>query len=814
MRKVLSFLVTVILFCFVSQGVAQESFLIKVSAFTTEEINLLSSSGVKAYAKTADYYLAEATSQNLDYLKSSGISYEILDNEPEYSLYYFVYAKPGEDISRYLDQIKEKATILEAKGEKVIIKGHPRRIEELTSFGLELRLIKKRALPLKPETQIPLIFRGKGIAYDPLIASIIQKVTTSELAGWDSSLSGEHPVTIGGNADTLLTRYTYTNKCDRTARYLKEQFESFGLTAWYDTFTIGPNVYYVMDIVSTPSGDTAWLGCLYSGVWKTTDAGNSWHNISGTDYYDLWALSAPTPDTLYGAGNYGAIIKSTDGGESWFELSSPTTQSLRGVYFDGSQTGWVVGYGGIIYYTSDGGQSWTSQNSGTTYNLYEITFVDDTTGWITGQNGRILHTTNRGINWSSQTSGTSGIIFGIDFATPNKGWVCGQSGYIRYTSNAGTNWNSQTSGATDDLYMVSAPDSFQVWVAGLYTILHTTNAGTKWSFQSASSNYGNFYEVYFLDTSKGWTTGYDDILYTTDGGQNWVQQVGNLYPRYEKYNVVAVLPGQTEPGKECLLTAHYDNTSENPTNYAPGADDNGSGTAAVLTAAHILKDYQFDYTLKFIGFAGEEQGLLGSAAYADKAQQRGDTIIGVYNFDMIAWENNNDNVIELHAGTGASSGALADIMTGVINDYSLPLVPHKITSGATDRSDHASFWTYGYPAILGIEDMTNDFNAYYHSTSDRINYFDFPYFTNFSRAGIASLAILAQPIPQFKYGDANGDGKITVSDAIYLVNYLFKGGPAPVPLESGDANCDGQVLVADVVYIINYLFKGGPVPGC
>jgi hypothetical protein len=175
---------------------------------------------------------------------------------------------------------------------------------------------------------------------------------------------------------------------------------------------------------------------------------------------------------------------------------------------------------------------------------------------------------------------------------------------------------------------------------------------------------------------------------------------------------------------------------------------------------------------------------------------------------------NGDNVIELHAGTGASSGALADIMTGVITDYSLPLVPHKITSGATDRSDHASFWPYGYPAILGIEDMTNDFNAYYHSTSDLIGYFDFPYFTNFSKAGIASLAILAQPIPQFKYGDANGDGKITVSDAVYLINYLFKEGPAPVPLASGDANCDGQLTVADVIYLINYLFKGGPVPGC
>jgi len=65
-----------------------------------------------------------------------------------------------------------------------------------------------------------------------------------------------------------------------------------------------------------------------------------------------------------------------------------------------------------------------------------------------------------------------------------------------------------------------------------------------------------------------------------------------------------------------------------------------------------------------------------------------------------------------------------------------------------------------------------------------------------------------------KCGDANGDGKITVSDVVYLVNYLFKGGPAPKPFESGEANCDGKVTVSDVVYLVNYLFKGGPVPVC
>ena len=64
-------------------------------------------------------------------------------------------------------------------------------------------------------------------------------------------------------------------------------------------------------------------------------------------------------------------------------------------------------------------------------------------------------------------------------------------------------------------------------------------------------------------------------------------------------------------------------------------------------------------------------------------------------------------------------------------------------------------------------------------------------------------------------GDANGDGEIDVADVVYLTNYLFENGPAPVPcLDAGDANYDGMVDIADVVYLIIYLFIGGPPPGC
>jgi len=63
-------------------------------------------------------------------------------------------------------------------------------------------------------------------------------------------------------------------------------------------------------------------------------------------------------------------------------------------------------------------------------------------------------------------------------------------------------------------------------------------------------------------------------------------------------------------------------------------------------------------------------------------------------------------------------------------------------------------------------------------------------------------------------GDVNGDGVIDLGDVLYIISYLYKGGPAPDPLETGDCNGDGVVDLGDVLHLINYLYKGGPAPGC
>jgi uncharacterized Ntn-hydrolase superfamily protein len=82
-------------------------------------------------------------------------------------------------------------------------------------------------------------------------------------------------------------------------------------------------------------------------------------------------------------------------------------------------------------------------------------------------------------------------------------------------------------------------------------------------------------------------------------------------------------------------------------------------------------------------------------------------------------------------------------------------------------------------------------------------------------AGGETVYIAQHPVIKYYLcGDANGDRTINVGDAVFLISYVFKGGPPPWPIEEGDANCDGQTNIGDAVYLISHIFKGGPGPCC
>lgn len=201
-------------------------------------------------------------------------------------------------------------------------------------------------------------------------------------------------------------------------------------------------------------------------------------------------------------------------------------------------------------------------------------------------------------------------------------------------------------------------------------------------------------------------------------------------------NVFAEQIGSEFPDKKYMICAHYDDMPSGST--APGADDNASGTAAVIEAARLLTEYDFPYTIIYALWDEEEQGLVGSDYYAGQAASANEDILGVINLDMIAWEGNGDNKVRIHTQNDGKSSVLSDKMVELNSLYSIGLTTSLAVPGSP-FSDHKSFWDEGYAAILLIEDDAGDFNPYYHTVNDLIVHFDQQFFLKCSQLAIATL---------------------------------------------------------------------------
>jgi hypothetical protein len=208
-------------------------------------------------------------------------------------------------------------------------------------------------------------------------------------------------------------------------------------------------------------------------------------------------------------------------------------------------------------------------------------------------------------------------------------------------------------------------------------------------------------------------------------------------------NVVAVLPGLAHPKRIVVLGGHYDSISPN-VNHCPGADDNASGTACVLECAELLGREEFDCTIVFVAFSGEETGLQGSEAYASEAATRGDDIIAMVAVDMIGYVAAQD-AIDLDIITNTSSRWLRDRAFDAAALYvpEFSLVDGRLVGGT---SDHASFWRHGFDAIMFFEDSYS-YTPYIHTENDVVglSYINHTLAQGSVRTAVALIADLANP---------------------------------------------------------------------
>jgi hypothetical protein len=211
--------------------------------------------------------------------------------------------------------------------------------------------------------------------------------------------------------------------------------------------------------------------------------------------------------------------------------------------------------------------------------------------------------------------------------------------------------------------------------------------------------------------------------------------------RFTTSNIVATIPGRTAPDHVVIVCAHYDSYSDQRFTLAPGADDDGSGTAAVMEIARVLAGYTFDFTVRLICFSAEEWGLYGSKFYAEDARRRGERIIGVINMDMVAYTDREPEDLDVVANP--TSEWLADKYIASVRTYA-PLDMLKVVSPSFTGSDHSPFWDQGYSALCLIEDTTLH-NPNYHKVTDLLDTLNMDFATSVTRASLAVVADLAQP---------------------------------------------------------------------
>lgn len=139
-----------------------------------------------------------------------------------------------------------------------------------------------------------------------------------------------------------------------------------------------------------------------------------------------------------------------------------------------------------------------------------------------------------------------------------------------------------------------------------------------------------------------------------------IPKAARIYKDVELRNVVAILPGKMQQAADrwIMITGHYDTINlrvppemrRDPAKAAelpaPGVTDDGSGTACVMECARVMSQYEFDATLVFVAFAGEEQGLVGARAMAKRLKDKNQTIQAVLNNDIIGSEVSGNGVID------------------------------------------------------------------------------------------------------------------------------------------------------------------------
>ena len=207
------------------------------------------------------------------------------------------------------------------------------------------------------------------------------------------------------------------------------------------------------------------------------------------------------------------------------------------------------------------------------------------------------------------------------------------------------------------------------------------------------------------------------------------------YEGYSGKNIEATLHGTDDVKNEIyIISCHYDTLAN-----SPGANDAGSGVAAMLLIANILSKYSFDHTIRFVAFSGECDGALGSHEYVQGLNNNNDNIIGVLHADGMGQAENMVELDNIWVSEIPTSQWITTFIISMSQEYNEYINLEVTRNGAWYYSDHLSFWEFGYDAIWFSQIKTNG----YFGVQDTLEHINVEYCLRGTKLLIATLATLA-----------------------------------------------------------------------
>ncbi|WP_224360302.1 M20/M25/M40 family metallo-hydrolase [Hyalangium versicolor] len=239
------------------------------------------------------------------------------------------------------------------------------------------------------------------------------------------------------------------------------------------------------------------------------------------------------------------------------------------------------------------------------------------------------------------------------------------------------------------------------------------------TINSLSTNYNNRY--YNVQSGKDAATWLQSQWTTIASGRSDIS-VALFTHTWTQPSVIATITGTTLPNEVVVLGGHLDsiNQSSPTTGKAPGADDDASGVASITEAFRVAvaNGYKPARTVKFMAYAGEEVGLYGSKAIANSFKSSGVNVVGVLQLDMTNYKGSS---YDFGMVTDNTNATLNSFTTSLISTYIPGTTYTNITCGYA-CSDHASWYSAGYPSTMPFEaTMTTD-NPQIHTTGDTLTY--------------------------------------------------------------------------------------------